>query len=187
MLLWFVISFGVIAFYDIFFEVFRSGQTPGKRLNGLRVVRVEGHPVTFLSSAVRNILRPIDFLPSGYLLGAIVILSTHKNQRIGDVVAGTLVVRAGGRAPSPAASPRAIGAPASPQRPTTRAPRKTGRSIRACARYQPASAPTTVSSRRRATAPLISKQIGSTTRTRSSRKRDGGSAHSRTAAWQTVV
>ena len=39
-LLWFVLSFAVIAFYDIFFEVFRSGQTPGKRMNGLRVVRV---------------------------------------------------------------------------------------------------------------------------------------------------
>lgn len=96
-LLWFVVSFALIAFYDIFFEVFRSGQTPGKRMNGLRVVRVEGHPVTFLSSAIRNLLRVIDFLPSAYLLGAAVILSTRKNQRIGDVVAGTLVVRAGRR------------------------------------------------------------------------------------------
>ena len=94
-LLWFVVSFALIAFYDIFFEVFRSGQTPGKRMNGLRVVRVEGHPVTFLSSAIRNLLRVIDFLPSAYLLGAAVILATRKNQRVGDVVAGTLVVRAG--------------------------------------------------------------------------------------------
>ena len=47
----------------------------------------------FLTSAIRNILRLIDFLPSAYLLGAIVILATRKNQRIGDVVAGTLVVR----------------------------------------------------------------------------------------------
>lgn len=106
LLLWFVISFVVIAFYDIFFEVFRSGQTPGKRMNGLRVVRVEGHPVTFLSSAVRNILRPIDFLPSAYLLGAIVILSTHKNQRVGDVVAGTLVVRTSVNVPAPSDAPR---------------------------------------------------------------------------------
>jgi uncharacterized RDD family membrane protein YckC len=105
-LLWFVISFLVIAFYDIFFEVFRSGQTPGKRMNGLRVVRVEGHPVTFLSSAIRNILRPIDFLPSAYLLGAVVILSTHKNQRIGDVIAGTLVVRTSVHAPTSSGGPR---------------------------------------------------------------------------------
>lgn len=92
-LLWFVISFGVITFYDVFFEVFRSGRTPGKRLNGLRVVRVEGHPVGFVTSAIRNMIRPIDFLPSAYLLGAVVILSTRKNQRLGDIVAGTLVVR----------------------------------------------------------------------------------------------
>jgi uncharacterized RDD family membrane protein YckC len=92
-LLWTVISFFVITTYDIFFEVLNSGRTPGKRLNGLRVVRVEGHPVGFLTSATRNLLRIIDFLPSAYLLGAAVILATRKNQRIGDVVAGTIVVR----------------------------------------------------------------------------------------------
>jgi uncharacterized RDD family membrane protein YckC len=92
-LLWAVLSFAVITFYDVFFEVFHSGRTPGKRLNGLRVVRASGHPVTFLTSAVRNVIRPVDFLPSGYLLGAIVILATRKNQRIGDVIADTLVVR----------------------------------------------------------------------------------------------
>jgi uncharacterized RDD family membrane protein YckC len=91
--LWAVISFLVIFTYDIFFEVLNSGRTPGKRLNGLRVVRLQGHPVGFLTSSVRNLLRIIDFLPSAYLLGAIVILATRKNQRIGDVVAGTLVVR----------------------------------------------------------------------------------------------
>jgi uncharacterized RDD family membrane protein YckC len=105
-LLWFVLSFAVIAFYDIFFEVFRSGQTPGKRLNGLRVVRVEGHPVTFVASTIRNVIRVIDFLPSAYLLGAAVILATRKNQRIGDVVAGTLVVRAGTRSPKASGVPR---------------------------------------------------------------------------------
>jgi uncharacterized RDD family membrane protein YckC len=93
LLLWAVMSFAVITFYDVFFEVFHSGRTPGKRLNGLRVVRASGHPVTFLTSAVRNVIRPVDFLPSAYLLGAIVILATRKNQRIGDVIADTLVVR----------------------------------------------------------------------------------------------
>lgn len=91
--LWFLVSFLVITFYDVFFEVFNSGRTPGKRLNGLRVVRVEGHPVTFLTSMIRNIIRPLDFLPSAYLLGATMILATAKNQRIGDIVAGTIVVR----------------------------------------------------------------------------------------------
>ncbi len=92
-LAWFVISFAVITFYDVFFEVFRSGRTPGKQLNGLRVVRVEGHPVGFVTSAVRNLMRPIDFLPSAYLLGAAVILTTRRNQRLGDIAAGTVVVR----------------------------------------------------------------------------------------------
>jgi uncharacterized RDD family membrane protein YckC len=90
---WALISFLVVTGYDIFFEVRNSGRTPGKALNGLRVVRVEGHPVGFLTSAIRNVIRPIDFLPSAYLLGATVILATRKNQRIGDLVAGTLVVR----------------------------------------------------------------------------------------------
>jgi uncharacterized RDD family membrane protein YckC len=109
-LLWAVISFALITFYDIFFEVFQSGRTPGKRVNGLRVVRVEGHPVNFLTSAIRNVIRPIDFLPSAYLLGAVVILASRKNQRIGDVIAGTLVVRehAAGRMP---AMPRPLPTP----------------------------------------------------------------------------
>ncbi|HEY3181257.1 MAG TPA: RDD family protein [Gaiellaceae bacterium] len=91
--IWFVVWFLVIAGYDIFFEVLNGGRTPGKMMNGLRVVRVQGHPVGFLTSAIRNFLRPIDFLPSAYLLGAILILATRKNQRIGDIAAGTLVVR----------------------------------------------------------------------------------------------
>ena len=108
--IWFAISFAVITFYDVFFEVFNSGRTPGKVLNGLRVVRVSGHPVTFLTSAIRNIVRLVDFLPSAYLLGAVVILATRKNQRIGDVVAGTLVVREPRRRP-PAAPAAAVPAP----------------------------------------------------------------------------
>jgi uncharacterized RDD family membrane protein YckC len=112
-LLWFAISFGVITFYDIFFEVFRSGRTPGKRLNGLRVVRAEGHPVGFVTSAIRNVIRPVDFLPSAYLLGALVILSTRKNQRLGDIAAGTLVVRErlGGPRGGGADDPSSLSAP----------------------------------------------------------------------------
>ena len=88
--IFFICLFLLFTGYDVAFEVLNSGRTPGKRLNGLRVVRVEGHPVGFLTSAVRNLLRIIDFLPGSYLLGAIVILATRKNQRIGDVIAGTL-------------------------------------------------------------------------------------------------
>jgi uncharacterized RDD family membrane protein YckC len=83
----------VVLGYDIFFEVLASGRTPGKRLNGMRVVRSGGEPVGFLTSAIRNVLRVVDFLPFAYVIGATTILVTRKNQRLGDVAAGTLVVR----------------------------------------------------------------------------------------------
>jgi uncharacterized RDD family membrane protein YckC len=88
-----VLSFLLFAGYDIVFEVYASGRTPGKRLNGLRVVRSEGSPVGFLTSAVRNVLRLIDFLPTLYVVGIVTILASPRNQRLGDLAAGTLVVR----------------------------------------------------------------------------------------------
>ena len=59
----------------------------------MRVVRSGGEPVGFLTSAIRNILRVVDFLPFAYVIGATSILATRKNQRLGDLAAGTLVVR----------------------------------------------------------------------------------------------
>jgi uncharacterized RDD family membrane protein YckC len=88
-----VVFFLVIAGYDILFEVLASGRTPGKRWTGLRVVRTGGQPVGFLTSAIRNLLRLVDFLPFSYLLGIVSILATRRNQRLGDLAAGTLVVR----------------------------------------------------------------------------------------------
>ena len=70
-----------------------TGATIGKRLLGLRVVMVDGTPVDWTSSIIRNILRIIDFLPVFYLLGAIFVWSTEKNQRIGDLGANTVVIR----------------------------------------------------------------------------------------------
>jgi uncharacterized RDD family membrane protein YckC len=90
-----LISFLVVTGYDICFEVLASGRTPGKRMNRLRVVRSGGEPVGFVTSAIRNALRLIDFLPFAYVLGAVTILATRKNQRLGDIAAGTLVVREG--------------------------------------------------------------------------------------------
>ncbi len=90
---WFVCSFLLFAGYDVAFEVLNRGQTPGKRLNGLRVVRESGAPVTFATSAVRNVLRLVDILPGTYLVGIASILATGRNQRLGDLAAGTLVVR----------------------------------------------------------------------------------------------
>jgi uncharacterized RDD family membrane protein YckC len=79
--------------YDVAFEVLNSGRTPGKALNGLRVVRESGAPVTFGTSAVRNVIRIIDILPGTYLVGMTAILVTRRNQRLGDLAAGTLVLR----------------------------------------------------------------------------------------------
>jgi uncharacterized RDD family membrane protein YckC len=98
----FLADFLIFSAYDVLFEVFASGRTPGKRLNGLRVVRVDGSPVTFFTSAIRNVLRLVDILPfvAPYLVGIVTILATRRNQRLGDVAAGTLVVRERTQQPS---------------------------------------------------------------------------------------
>jgi uncharacterized RDD family membrane protein YckC len=70
-----------------------SGQTPGKRLMRLRVVGVRGEPVTFTQAAIRNVIRIVDFLPSSYALGAVVMFISARSQRLGDMAAGTVVVR----------------------------------------------------------------------------------------------
>lgn len=79
--------------YDIAFEVWAAGRTPGKRGTGLRVLRTTGQPVTFGPSAVRNLMRIIDIWVTVLLAGIISILVTKKNQRLGDLAAGTIVVR----------------------------------------------------------------------------------------------
>jgi uncharacterized RDD family membrane protein YckC len=86
-------TFAIIFFYDVLFEVLGRGKTPGKRWTGLRVVRSGGRPITFVRSALRNVLRIVDILPSLYAVGMIAIFVTPRNQRLGDLAAGTLVVR----------------------------------------------------------------------------------------------
>jgi uncharacterized RDD family membrane protein YckC len=87
------VVFALIFFYDVLFEVLGRGKTPGKRSSGLRVVGPGGRPITLVRSAVRNILRIIDIMPGFYGVGMTVIFVTPRNQRIGDLVAGTHVVR----------------------------------------------------------------------------------------------
>jgi uncharacterized RDD family membrane protein YckC len=74
-------------------EVFFHGQTPGKRLLGIRVVRTDGSPVGVYESAIRNLLRAVDFLPVLYASGCLSMLFTKQHLRLGDLVAGTLLVR----------------------------------------------------------------------------------------------
>ena len=84
--------FLVLYAYDVVFETFANGRTPGKMATRLRVVRVGGEPVDFMSSAIRNVLRLIDGLPLSYVPGVISILATKRNQRLGDLAAGTIVI-----------------------------------------------------------------------------------------------
>jgi uncharacterized membrane protein SpoIIM required for sporulation len=88
-----LVSFVTLWGYYTFFEGLRQGQTPGKRWLGLRVVLDTGHPVTLSAAAVRNLLRIADFLPPPYLLGTLLVALHPRGKRIGDLVAGTVVVR----------------------------------------------------------------------------------------------
>jgi uncharacterized membrane protein SpoIIM required for sporulation/uncharacterized RDD family membrane protein YckC len=79
--------------YFILFEGLRAGQTPGKRFVGIRVVQDTGHAVTIGAAVIRNLLRIADALPPPYLLGLGLIAFHPRGKRLGDLVAGTVVVR----------------------------------------------------------------------------------------------
>ena len=79
--------------YFVAFEAIWDGQTPGKRIVGLRVVRNGGGGVDIGASAARNLIRFVDFLPFGYFVGMVSVIANQRNQRLGDLVAGTIVVR----------------------------------------------------------------------------------------------
>lgn len=78
--------------YPVYFEVYRSGMTPGKKRLGIYVCHDDGTPISLPSSMVRNLLRVADFLPFGFATGILTIMFTQRSQRMGDIVAGTLVV-----------------------------------------------------------------------------------------------
>lgn len=86
-------SFLALFAYDIVFEVWASGRTPGKRWSGLRVLMMSGGSVSFTASAVRNIMRIVDVWGTVLIAGVVTILVTKRNQRLGDLAAGTIVVR----------------------------------------------------------------------------------------------
>ena len=92
-----IILFLVFAGYFIVFEFFWSGQTPGKRWMKLRVIREDGRPVTMWEAVARNLLRICDAIPGFiipvYSVGLIAIFLSPRDQRIGDMFAGTVVVR----------------------------------------------------------------------------------------------
>ncbi len=87
--MFFVMSIG----YGMFLEWFWRGQTLGKRLLGLRVMDEQGLHLSSNQIIIRNLLRFVDMLPGQYLLGGLVCLFSPKSQRIGDMVANTVVIR----------------------------------------------------------------------------------------------
>jgi hypothetical protein len=90
----FIIAYFLVVFvYDMFFEQTKRGATPGKRASGLRVVATNGAPVGLSATAIRNVLRVVDFLPLLYAIGFVSMLATEHSQRLGDLAAGTYVVR----------------------------------------------------------------------------------------------
>ncbi|MET0402839.1 MAG: RDD family protein [Cystobacter sp.] len=89
MVLYFLVDWG----YGITLETVWSGQTVGKKLLGLRVIQRNGVRIGFHHAALRNLARPVDRLPLFYLVGGVTALLSGSSQRLGDMLAGTLVVR----------------------------------------------------------------------------------------------
>jgi uncharacterized RDD family membrane protein YckC len=78
--------------YFAVFEALWSGQTPGKRQVGLRVISSSGRPITAVDAIIRNLLRIVDQIPGIYGVGILSVFVTGRNQRLGDLAAGTVVV-----------------------------------------------------------------------------------------------
>jgi uncharacterized RDD family membrane protein YckC len=87
-----LIAFALYNAYFILLEWLLNGQTPGKRLLHVRVIKQGGYALRFFDTVLRNLLRVVDFLPLFYGVGLTSLLLTRDSQRIGDLVAGTLVV-----------------------------------------------------------------------------------------------
>jgi uncharacterized RDD family membrane protein YckC len=79
--------------YFTLFEAFGNGRTPGKQVAKIRVIHRTGRAISFVESLARNLVRAVDFLPSFYAVGLVAMFLSRQHQRLGDMVAGTLVVR----------------------------------------------------------------------------------------------
>src|SRR6266478_8704149 len=89
-----IVVFVVWDGYFVLFEWLWRGQTPGKRWLKLRVIREDGRPISFFEAMVRNLVRLADIIvPPLYSIGLISVFATDRDQRLGDLVAGTVVVR----------------------------------------------------------------------------------------------
>ena len=89
MLISFLLNWG----YFTLFEAFWGGRTPGKRIAGIRVIQRSGRAIGLFESMARNFIRYIDQIPFFYAVGVIAVFASRQHQRLGDLAAGTLVVR----------------------------------------------------------------------------------------------
>jgi uncharacterized RDD family membrane protein YckC len=91
--------------YDVIFEVGAGGRTPGKRFSGVRVVMDDGRPIGLRASLIRNVIRLFEGFATAYIPAMISVLVTGNNQRLGDLAAGSLVIRERRPAPPPSYVP----------------------------------------------------------------------------------
>lgn len=89
-----IIHFILRYFYFVFFEMIMKGQSPGKKAAKIRVISTTGEPINFLSSLIRNFLRIVDSLPASYVVGSLFVIFNKRSQRLGDIVANTMVIKA---------------------------------------------------------------------------------------------
>lgn len=92
----------VVVGYYVVFEAFNGGRTPGKAALGIGVATVDGTPLGLGAVTLRTLMRLVDFLPAAYVVGALSIAVTARNQRLGDLVANTVVIRHRMAKPAPA-------------------------------------------------------------------------------------
>lgn len=107
-----VITFLVLALpfgYFILLEGLWNGQTIGKKAFGIRVRMADGTPVTFIGALGRNLMRPADMVPGPYFVGLLAIFTNPKSQRVGDLIAGTVVCYEKRSPPQFAIAPHVVG------------------------------------------------------------------------------
>lgn len=90
--LWLILYFLIDWFYPVFFEIYKDGQTIGKKRFGIKVCQDDGMAITWRTSMIRNLLRVADFLPMMFVGAVLCMLFNQQNKRLGDLVSGTLVV-----------------------------------------------------------------------------------------------
>jgi uncharacterized RDD family membrane protein YckC len=122
-LLFALAAFALVFGYFWLSEAIWSGQTVGKKVFRLRAIGDRGEPLTFAQAGIRNVVRIVDFLPYGYGVGLVVLFVNGKGKRLGDLAAGTVVVKdsdavALWQLPGAQPAPAAPGAPTPPPIPT---------------------------------------------------------------------